>query len=78
MQEVLEEFDRVLLLGSSEQLLSYDTTFQLGDSYVSPLLFHHTLFLEYPSIPAFFLSMNASLQKSTESFFSRAATVYFN
>jgi len=39
VQEVLEELDRTLLLGSSDQLLSYDTTFQLGDFYVSPLLF---------------------------------------
>ena len=33
---LLEEMDRVLLLNSpSAQLLSYDTTFQLGDFYVS-------------------------------------------
>ena len=52
---VLEELDRVLLLGSNEQLLSYDTTFQHGDFYVSPLLFRHTLFKENPCIPALFL-----------------------
>ena len=55
VQEVLEELDRTLLLGSSDQLLSYDTTFQLGDFYVSPLLFRHTLFKENPCIPAMFL-----------------------
>ena len=55
VQEVLEEMDRVLLLGSNEQLLSYDTMFQLGDFYVSPLLFWHTLFKENPCIPAMFL-----------------------
>ena len=26
------------------QLLSYDTTFQLGDFYLSAVLFHHTIF----------------------------------
>ena len=37
------------------QLLSYDTTFQLGDFYVSSLLFRHTIFKESPVIPALFL-----------------------
>ena len=31
LPEMLEEFDRVLLLGDCGQVLSYDTTFQLGD-----------------------------------------------
>ena len=53
---ILEELDRVLLLDSSlPQLLSYDTTFQLGDFYVSILCFRHTLFKEAPVIPAAFL-----------------------
>lgn len=40
---ILEEFDRVLLLDSHQpQLLSYDTTFQLGDFYVSIFCFRHT------------------------------------
>jgi len=37
------------------ELLSYDTTFQLGDFYVSVLCFRHTLFKEAPVIPAAFL-----------------------
>ena len=55
LQELLEELDRVLLLDPHSQLLSYDTTFQLGDFYVSPLLFRHTLFKELPCVPAMFL-----------------------
>ena len=40
---ILDELDRVLLLDSpSQQLLSYDTTFQLGDFYISVLAFRHT------------------------------------
>ena len=47
---------RVLFLNSpSAQLLSYDTTFQLGDFYVSILCFRHALFKEAPVIPAAFL-----------------------
>ena len=48
--------DKVLLLESlSPQLLSYDTTFQLGDFYISVLSFRHTLFKEAPTIPVAFL-----------------------
>ena len=39
-KELLQEFDRVLLLQSPvAQLLSYDTTIQLGDFYLSTLAF---------------------------------------
>ena len=41
---ILDELDRVLLLQSpSPQLMLYDTTFRLGDFYVSVLTFRHTL-----------------------------------
>ena len=43
------------MLDSTPQLLSYDTTFQLGDFYVSILSFRHTLFKEKHVIPAAFL-----------------------
>ena len=55
LQELLEELDKVLLLDCDHQLLSYDTTFQLGDFYVSPLLFRHTVFNNRPTIPAIFM-----------------------
>ena len=55
MQEILEEVDRVLSLKDNHQLLSYDTTFQLGDFYVSPLIIRHTFFKERPCIPSMFL-----------------------
>ena len=55
IQELLDELDKVLLLESDNQLLSYDTTFQLGDFYVSPLIFRHTVFDKSPFVPAMFL-----------------------
>lgn len=64
MQELLEELDTVLLLESESQLLSYDTTFQLGDFYVSPFIFRHTLFSEKPCIPAMFLLHERKLTTS--------------
>ena len=51
-----EELKRLLTTkAASFPLFSYDTTFQLGDFYVSAFLFRHTLFTEAPVIPAFFL-----------------------
>jgi len=48
--------DQALLLKDNPgQILSYDTTFQLGDFYVSPLIFRNILFKEQPSIPVAFL-----------------------
>lgn len=55
LQEILAEADRILSLKSNFQLLSYDTTFQLGDFYVSPLIIRHCIFKERPCIPAMFL-----------------------
>ena len=53
-EEILDEADRVVTL-DERQLLSYDTTFQLGDFYLSPFIFRHTKFEENPCIPAMFL-----------------------
>ena len=69
--EVLEELDRVVLLGSNEQLLSYDTTFQLGDFYVSPPLFCHTLFKENLLIPAMFLIHERKFTDTQKELFKR-------
>ena len=66
---MLQELDRVLLVKSpSPQLLSYDTTFQLGDFYVSVLSFRHTLFKETPVIPAAFLIHERKFQPHHEEF----------
>ena len=55
-KQLCDEFDRVLVLQSpGHQLLSYDTTFQLGDFYLSTLTIRHTLFEENPVIPVAFL-----------------------
>ena len=48
------EFNK-LLQECSPSMMTYDTTFQLGNFYVSPLLFHHTLLDGSPVIPLGFL-----------------------
>ena len=66
----MEEFDRVLTLDSdSPQLISYDTTFKLGDFYVSVLAFRHTLFTECPVIPAAFLIHERKFRECHKKFF---------
>lgn len=53
---LLDEMDRMLIVNSPlPQLLSYDTTFKLGDFYLSTLAFRHTAFVEAPVIPSCFL-----------------------
>ena len=47
----------------------YDTTFQLGDFYVSPLIFRHILFKENPSIPAMFLIHERKFTETHEEMF---------
>ena len=55
LQDILDTLGRIILVDSpSAQLISYDTTFQLGDFYVSPLLFRHTLFKEKNSCASAF------------------------
>lgn len=51
-------------------LLSYDTTFSLGDIYVSPLLFCHVLFDSSPVVPAAFLLHERKVESAHENFMS--------
>ena len=70
MKDMIDELERVLQLKEVGQLLSYDTTFDLGDFYVSPLIFRHIIFKESPCIPALFLVHERKLQLTHESLFS--------
>jgi hypothetical protein len=49
---LLQEMEEVIRLPSMCQMLSYDTTFNLGEFYVSPLLFRHTAFVNNPVLMA--------------------------
>ena len=67
---MFDEMDRVLLLDSpGAQLLSYDTTFQLGDFYVSVLSFEYVVFKENPVIPVAFMFDERNFQAVHEDFF---------
>lgn len=56
ISRVADELDALIQIETDlPQLLSYDTTFQLGDFYLSPFLFRHTIFDQSPVVPALFL-----------------------
>ena len=49
LPEILQQFNQLLEVKSYEQIfLSYDTTFNLGDCYVSAVVFKNVLFKESP------------------------------
>ena len=65
LKPMLTEINRLLQLEfPSSQLLSYDTTFKLGDFYVSPLLFRNVLFVKSPVMPAMFMLHERKLRSS--------------
>ena len=57
LKPMLKEVNRLMQIQSPDasQLLSYDTTFQLGDFYLSPLLFKNILFSKPLVMPAVIL-----------------------
>ena len=59
-----------LLQSPVPQLLAYDTTFELGDFYLSTLTFRHTLFKEAPVIPVAFLLHERKLTSCHEQLFN--------
>jgi len=67
-KELFQQLDNLISLTYCPKpvLLSYDTTFQLGDFYVSALLFRHVLFQSSPVIPAAFLIHDRKYQSAHE------------
>ena len=64
MRRLLDELEEVLYLRCEGQLLSYYTTFQLGDFYLSTLLFRHVIFTQKPCIHIDFVQMQQTLLPS--------------
>ena len=69
LKTVLQELDHIIsAVTKSPTLLSHDTTFQLGDFYVSPVLFHQVLFNENLVITAAFILHERKFQSAHEEF----------
>ena len=71
----MDLFNDLLTLQSEEFqiILAYDTTFQLGDFYTSPILFCHIYFQGSPIISLAFLVHDQKFQVSHEEMFSKLA-----
>ena len=53
--EMVQELNTVIQLRDEDLLLSYDTTFNLGEFYVSPLVFKNVIFEANPLVAGLFL-----------------------
>ena len=69
-QEMLELLQELVHSKDRQLILSYDTTFSLGEFYVSPLLFRNVYFNSNPVMPALFLIHERKLQSTYETLFS--------
>lgn len=73
---MVTELGKVLQASTTvPQLLSYDTTFKLGDFYLSPLLFRHTAFMQSPVLPALFLIHETKSQAVHEEFMKHVSKI---
>ena len=69
-KEILDELNDLLTLESDEPVvLSYDTTFNIGNYFVSPLVFRHVMFKDGKTIPAAFLIHDRKNRLTHETFF---------
>jgi hypothetical protein len=56
VDDILNDFNKALIVKSDEPLLvSYDTTFDLGDFFVSVLVYKHAMFQRGNTIPVAFM-----------------------
>ena len=77
LPEIVKTFTEILQSNASTPvLLVYDTTFILGDFYISPLVFRHVLFEGTPWIPLAFLIHDRKLQKCHNRLFEVLANKY--
>ena len=67
--EMVKELNNVIQLRDEDLLLSYDTTFNLGEFYVSPLVFKHVVFEANPLVAGLFLIHERNLSETHEHFF---------
>ena len=70
LPEILQQFNQMLEVKSNEQIfLSYDTTFNLGDCYVSAVVFKNVLFKESPLQPLAFVIHDRKFGTVHDTFF---------
>ena len=76
LKYVLKEANQLFQIRNTSinpQMLSYDTTFQLGDFYVSPLLFKNILFERSHTMPLLFMLHERKLKDNHDELMKVAA-----
>ena len=78
MTETIAEFQK--LINEDDKLLptmclSYDTTFDTGDFYLSILTYRHVEFEEYPVFPLMYMIHERRLESTHDFFFQRLVSV---
>jgi len=69
LQCLMDELNRIIAAKLEfTNLLPYDTTFRLGNIYVSSFLFRHVIFESWPVIPAAFLLLEWKFESTHEIF----------
>ena len=66
---MLNKLVSLIQLKDENMLLRYDTTFCLGEFYVTPLLFKHVIFDKLPVMQVLFLISERKLQEVHETLF---------
>ena len=75
LKHILKEANQLFQIHDDtvNQMLSYDTTFQLGDFYVSCLLFKNVLFEKTPTMPLLFMFHEKKLKDNHDELMKVAA-----
>ena len=69
MKEMIEEVEHVIKIKPDDPVeFMYDTTFNMGDFYFTPLLFKHTVFKELPTMPLSFMIHERKREQDHEIF----------
>ena len=74
-RKLVDVFNSLLDAAAPLQVVSYDTTFNLGDFYLSVLLFRETEFIENPVIPLAYLLLDRKLTATHDNFFRHISAV---
>ena len=70
-QPLLDSLELLLRVSSDPVILHYDTVFNIGDYYLSTLLFRHTMFCNNPLIPIGFFLHSRRFHDDHEKFLFR-------
>ena len=77
LKDIIDEFKKLMLLKSDELLVycSYDTTFNLGDFYITPILFRHIVLENSPVIPLAFMIHERKYESTHTRFLTLLSTL---